>query len=126
MDYRLNTPEDRKISIQIYPSFDRVSLFDFSTGWILIAIPRPPQTKTNIKLWFTLFPPMASLLDQQSSVNGKTEIIQITINKGNQITRVGLIFLNLNLSATRALQKVINYYMPEEYNCNLSSQSYLT
>jgi hypothetical protein len=127
MDYRLNITEDRKISIQTHPSFGRVSLFDFSAGGVLIAIPRPPQAKVGMRLWFTLFFPVASAPGQQTTINGEAEVMRVTMNEGEQIARVGLKFLDLDLSATRALQKAINYYMLEEQrNRNRGSQPRLT
>ena len=114
MDYRLNITDDRKISIQTHPSFGRVSLLDFSAGGVLIAIPRPPQAKVGMRLWFTLFFPVATSAGQQTTINGEAEVMRVTMDEGEQIARVGLKFLDLDLSATRALQKAINFYMLEE------------
>ena len=114
MDYRLNITADRKISIQTHPSFGHVSMMDFSAGGVLIAVPRPPQAKVGMRLWFTLFFPVASQPGQQTTINGEAEVVRVTMNEGEQIARVGLKFLDLDLTATRALQKAINYYMLEE------------
>jgi len=114
MDYRLNINDDRKISIQTHPSFGRVGLLDFSAGGVLIAIPRPPQAKVGMRLWFTLFFPVVSATGQQITINGEAEVMRVTTDEGEQIARVGLKFLDLDLSATRSLQKAINYYMLEE------------
>ena len=114
MDYRLNINDDRKISIQTHPSFGRVTLLDFSAGGVLIGVPRPPQAKVSMRLWFTLFFPVSSQPGQQTTINGEAEVVRVTMSEGEQIARVGLKFLDLDLSATRALQKAINYYMLEE------------
>jgi len=114
MDYRLNITDDRKISIQTHPSFGRISLLDFSAGGVLIAIPRPPQAKVGMRLWFTLFFPVLNPAGQPITINGEAEVMRVTMDEGEQMARVGLKFLDLDLSATRALQKAINYYMLEE------------
>ncbi|MDR2724776.1 MAG: PilZ domain-containing protein, partial [Candidatus Adiutrix sp.] len=114
MDFRLNITDDRKISIQTHPSFGRVSLLDFSAGGVLIAIPRPPQAKVGMRLWFTLFFPVLTAAGQPITINGEAEVMRVSMDEGEQMARVGLKFLDLDLSATRALQKAINYYMLEE------------
>jgi len=114
MDYRLNITGDRKISIQTHPSFGRVSLLDFSAGGVLIAAPRPPQAKEGMRLWFTLFFPILTAAGQPTVINGEAEVTRVTIDESEQMAKVGLKFLDLDISATRALQKAINYYMLEE------------
>ena len=114
MDYRLNITDDRKISIQTHPSFGRVSLLDFSAGGAQIAIPRPPQAKVGMKLWFTIFFPVLTSTGQPTIINGEAEVMRVTMEEGEQTARAGLRFLDLDLSASRALQKAINYYMLEE------------
>ncbi len=114
MDYRLSITSDKKITIQTHPSFGRVTLLDFSAGGVLIGIPRPPQAKVGMRLWFTLFFPVPSAPGQQTTINGEAEVVRITTNEGEQYARAGLKFLDLDLSATRALQKAINFYMLEE------------
>ncbi|UQZ87765.1 hypothetical protein C4J81_00445 [Deltaproteobacteria bacterium Smac51] len=114
MDYRLSIGTDKKITIQTHPSFGRVSLLDFSAGGVLIAIPTPPQAKVGMRLWFTLFFPLPSSSGQQTTINGEAEVVRVTVNDGEHIAKVGLKFLDLDLNATRALQKAINFYMLEE------------
>lgn len=114
MDYRLTITDDRKISIQTHPSFGRVSLLDFSAGGVLIAIPRPPQAKVGMRLWFTLFFPVLNAAGQQTTINGEAEVRRVSVDEGEQMARVGLKFLDLDISSTRALQKAINHYMLEE------------
>jgi c-di-GMP-binding flagellar brake protein YcgR len=114
MDYRLSVTGDRKISIQTHPSFGRVSLLDFSAGGALIAIPRPPQAQVGMRLWFTIFFPVLNDAGQQTTINGEAEVRRVSLEESEQVAHVGLKFLGLDLSATRALQKVINYYMLEE------------
>ena len=114
MDYRLSITSEKKITIQTHPSFGRVTLLDFSAGGVLIGIPRPPQAKVGMRLWFTLFFPVPSSPGQQTTINGEAEVVRITTNEGEQYARAGLKFLDLDLSATRALQKAINFYMLEE------------
>ncbi len=114
MDYRLSITPDRKISIQTHPSFGRVTLLDFSAGGVLIAIPRPPQAKVGMRLWFTLFFPVQAAAGQQTTINGEAEVVRVTSSEGEQYSRVGLKFLDLDLTATRSLQKAINFYMLEE------------
>lgn len=114
MDYRLNTTDDRKISIQTHPSFGRVSLLDFSAGGVLIAVPKPPQAQVGMRLWFTLFFPVLNAAGQPTTINGEAEVMRVSQEEGEQTARVGLKFLDLDLSATRALQKTINHYMLEE------------
>ncbi len=114
MDYRLAITSDKKISIQTHPSFGRVSLLDFSAGGVLIGVPRPPQAKVSMRLWFTLFFPVQSAPGQQTTINGEAEVVRVTTNEGEAFARVGLKFLDLDLNATRALQKAINFYMLEE------------
>lgn len=126
MDYRLSITGDKKISIQTHPSFGRVNLLDFSAGGVLIGVPRPPQTKVGMRLWFTLFFPVQSSPGQQTTINGEAEVVRVTTNQGEQFARVGLKFLDLDLNATRALQKAINFYMLEEqrgYNRSLPPSS---
>jgi hypothetical protein len=114
MDYRLSVTGDRKISIQTHPSFGRVSLLDFSAGGALIAIPVPPQAQVGMKLWFTIFFPVLNEAGQQTTINGEAEVRRVGLEEGEQMANVGLKCLGLDLSATRALQKVINHYMLEE------------
>ncbi len=114
MDYRLSITPDRKISIQTHPSFGRVTLLDFSAGGVLIAIPRPPQAKVGMRLWFTLFFPVQAAAGQQTTINGEAEVVRVTSSEGEQYSRVGLKFLDLDLTATRSLQKAFNFYMLEE------------
>jgi len=114
MDYRLNITDDRKISIQTHPSFGRVSLLDFSAGGVLIAVPQPPRAQVGMRLWFTLFFPVLNAAGQPTTINGEAEVMRVSQEEGEQGARVGLRFLDLDLSATRALQKTINYYMLEE------------
>lgn len=114
MDYRLSITSEKKITIQTHPSFGRVALLDFSAGGVLIGIPRPPQAKVGMRLWFTLFFPVPSSPGQQMTINGEAEVVRVTTHEGEQFARAGLKFLDLDLSATRALQKAINFYMLEE------------
>ena len=114
MDYRLTITDDRKISIQTHPSFGRIKLLDFSAGGVLIAIPRPPQAQVGMRLWFTLFFPVVSATGQQTTINGEAEVVRVTTGEGEEMARAGLKFLDLDISATRALQKAINFYMLEE------------
>jgi len=114
IDYRLNTSDDRKISIQTHPSFGRVSLLDFSAGGALIAIPRPPQATVGMKLWFTIFFPGLTSDGQPTIVTGEAKVMRVTIEEDEPTARAGLKFLDLDLAASRALQKAINYYMLEE------------
>ncbi len=114
MDYRLSIGSDKKISIQTHPSFGRVSLVDFSAGGVLIGVPKPPQAKVGMKLWFTLFFPAQAAPGQQTSINGEAEVVWVTDGEGEPMAKVGLKFLDLDLSATRSLQKAINFYMLEE------------
>jgi len=114
MDYRLSITDDRKISIQTHPSFGRVSLLDFSAGGVLIAVPKPPQAQVGMRLWFTLFFPVLNAAGQPTTINGEAEVMRVSQEEGEPGARVGLKFLDLDLSATRSLQKTINYYMLEE------------
>ena len=114
MDYRLTITSEKRISIQTHPSFGRVTLLDFSAGGVLIGIPRPPQAKVGMRLWFTLFFPLQSSPGQQTTINGEAEVVRITQDAAEQFARVGLKFLDLDLTATRSLQKAINFYMLEE------------
>jgi hypothetical protein len=114
MDYRISVTDDRKVSIQTHPSFGRVRLLDFSACGVLIAIPRPPQAKVGTRLWFTLFFPVLSTAGQQTVINGEAEVRWFSLDEDEQAARVGLKFLDLDLSSTRALQKAINHYMLEE------------
>ena len=114
MDYRLSISSEKRISIQTHPSFGHVSLLDFSAGGVLVGIPRPPQAKVGMRLWFTLFFPIQSSPGQQTTINGEAEVVRVTHDAAEQFARVGLKFLDLDLSATRALQKAINFYMMEE------------
>lgn len=114
MDYRLAIRSDTKISIQTHPSFGRISLLDFSAGGMLIGIPRPPQATVGMQLWFTLIFPTQPGLDQPTSVSGEGKVVRIKVEDGDRLAQVGLQFLNLDLSATRTLQKIINHYMLEE------------
>ncbi|MDR0882482.1 MAG: PilZ domain-containing protein [Candidatus Adiutrix sp.] len=126
MDYRLSITSDKKITIQTHPSFGRVNLLDFSAGGVLIGVPRPPQAKVGMRLWFTLFFPVQSAPGQQTTINGEAEVVRVTTNEGEQFARVGLKFLDLDLNATRSLQKAINFYMLEEQrgrNRNLAAST---
>ncbi len=114
MDYRLSIGADKKISIQTHPSFGRISLLDFSAGGVLIAIPRPPQATVGMRLWFTLFFPLPSASGQQTTINGEAEVVRVTAHEGDSHAKIGLKFMDLDLNATRALQKAINHYMLEE------------
>lgn len=114
MDYRLNISGDKNISIQTHPSLGRVHLMDFSAGGALIGIPRPPQTKVGMRLWFTLFFPPQVLAGQPATINGEAEVLRVTMEEGEQFARLALKFLDMGPDATRALQRVINYYMQEE------------
>lgn len=114
MDYRMPVTGDKKISIQTHPSFGRVSLLDFSAGGALIGVPKPAQAKTGMKLWFTLLFPMLSSPGQQTSVTGEAQVMRIIENPDEPFARVGLKFIDLELSATRTLQKAITHYMREE------------
>lgn len=114
MDYRISIGTDKKISIQTHPSFGRVHLLDFSAGGVLIAIPKPPQAKVGMRLWFTLFFPLPSASGQQTTINGEAEVVRVTADEDAPQAKVGLKFMDLDLNATRALQKAINFYMLEE------------
>jgi len=114
MDYRLSITDERKISIQTHPSFGRISLLDFSAGGVLIAVPRPPQAQVGLRLWFSLFFPVLNAAGQPTTISGEAEVMRVSQEEDEETARVGLKFLDLDLSATRALQKTINYYMLEE------------
>ncbi len=114
MDYRLTIGADKKITIQTHPSFGRVSLLDFSAGGVLIAVPNPPQAKVGMRLWFTLFFPLPSSVGQQTTINGEAEVVRVIAHDGEAHAQIGLKFMELDLNATRALQKAINFYMMEE------------
>jgi c-di-GMP-binding flagellar brake protein YcgR len=67
-----------------------------------------------MRLWFTLFFPVATEVGRQTTINGEAEVVRVTMEEGEQMAKAGLKFLDLDLSATRALQKAINFYMLEE------------
>ncbi len=123
MDYRLTITNDKKISIQTHPSFGRVTPLDFSAGGVLIGIPKPPQAKIGLRLWFTLFFPTPTSPGQPITINGEAEVVRVTMEDDEPFARVGLKFLDLDLSATRALQKAINHYMLEEQRQRSRQQS---
>lgn len=111
MDYRLRITRDQNISIQTHPSFGLVHLMDFSAGGLLIGIPRPPQAEVGRRLWFTLFfPPQAPI----GHINGEAEVLRVTVEEGEQFARLALKFIDMDLNTTRALQKLINFYLQEE------------
>jgi hypothetical protein len=114
MDYRLTLVSNDHISIQTHPSFGRVILFDFSAGGVLIGVPAPPQANMGMRLWFTLFFPNFMSQGGQTTINGEAEVVRISYTPGEPIAKLGLKFFELDLNATRALQKAINYYMLEE------------
>ncbi len=114
LDYRLSVGALTKISTQTHPSFGRINLLDFSAGGALIAVPAPPQAQVGMRLWFTLiFPPQLEL-GPQSNLNGEAEVVRVAYAEGDPAAKVGLKFCNLDLSAVRALQKAVNYYMLQE------------
>ncbi|MDR1486656.1 MAG: PilZ domain-containing protein [Deltaproteobacteria bacterium] len=114
MDYRLTIVSNDHISIQTHPSFGRVVLFDFSAGGVLIGVPAPPQATMGMRLWFTLFFPNLQTPGGQTIINGEAEVVRISYAPGDQMAKIGLKFHELDMKATRALQKAINYYMLEE------------
>jgi c-di-GMP-binding flagellar brake protein YcgR len=114
MDYRLTIVSNDHISIQTHPSFGRVILFDFSAGGVLIGVPAPPMANMGMRLWFTLFFPNFMSQGGQTTINGEAEVVRISHTPGEPIAKLGLKFHELDLNATRALQKAINYYMLEE------------
>lgn len=114
MDYRLSISGDQKLSIQTHPSFGQVNLLDFSAGGVLISVPRPPQAKVGMRLWFTLFFPVQSAPGKPTTINGEAEVVRVTTNEGEIFARVALKFLDLDLNAVRSLQKAINFYILEE------------
>ncbi|MDR2349402.1 MAG: PilZ domain-containing protein [Deltaproteobacteria bacterium] len=114
MDYRLTLVSNDHISIQTHPSFGRVVLFDFSAGGVLIGVPAPPMANMGMRLWFTLFFPNFMTLGGQTTINGEAEVVRISYAPGDPVAKLGLKFHELDLNATRALQKAINYYMLEE------------
>jgi hypothetical protein len=114
MDYRLTIVSNDHISIQTHPSFGRVVLFDFSAGGVLIGVPAPPQATLGMRLWFTLFFPNFMSQGAQTTINGEAEVVRINYAPGDKMAKLGLKFHELDLNATRSLQKAINYYMLEE------------
>lgn len=113
MDYRLEIGSENKIYVQTHPSFGRVTLFNFSAGGLLVGVPAPVQATVGMKLWFTLFFPTPNSPGQQTTINGEADVIRITAVPGESMALIGLKFLDLDLNATRTLQKNINYYMLE-------------
>jgi hypothetical protein len=112
MDYRLLVNSNEKATIQTHPSFGRVTLLDFSAGGVLLRVPAPPQAELGMKLWFTLS--FAQSPQPQISINGEAEVVRIMYDQGEPTARLGLKFFDLDLNATRTLQKAINFYMLEE------------
>ncbi|MDR1577511.1 MAG: PilZ domain-containing protein [Deltaproteobacteria bacterium] len=123
MDYRLTIVSNDHISIQTHPSFGRVVLFDFSAGGVLIGVPAPPQATLGMRLWFTLFFPNFQTSGGQTTINGEAEVVRINYAAGDKMAKLGLKFHELDLNATRALQKAINYYMLEEQRARFRSES---
>ena len=123
MDYRLNIVSNDHISIQTHPSFGRVVLFDFSAGGVLIGVPAPPQATMGMRLWFTLFFPNFQTAGGQTTINGEAEVVRISYAPGDQMAKLGLKFHELDINATRALQKAINYYMLEEQRIRNRTES---
>ncbi|MDR2353919.1 MAG: PilZ domain-containing protein [Deltaproteobacteria bacterium] len=123
MDYRLTIVSNDHISIQTHPSFGRVILFDFSAGGVLIGVPAPPQATLGMHLWFTLFFPNFMSQGGQTTINGEAEVVRINYAPGDTIAKLGLKFHELDLNATRALQKAINYYMLEEQRIRNRTES---
>ena len=109
LDYRLTISSREDISIQTHPSFGRISLVDFSAGGALITVPAPPQAELGMRLWFTLFFP------NDVTVNGEAEIIRINYEPEiDRFVRIGLKFHELDLNATRTLQRMVNHFMLQE------------
>jgi hypothetical protein len=123
MDYRLTIVSNDHISIQTHPSFGRVVLFDFSAGGVLIGVPAPPQATLGMRLWFTLFFPNYMSQTGQTTINGEAEVVRINYAPGDPMAKLGLKFHELDLNATRALQKAINYYMLEEQRIRNRTES---
>ncbi|MDR1545260.1 MAG: PilZ domain-containing protein [Deltaproteobacteria bacterium] len=123
MDYRLTLVSNDHISIQTHPSFGRVVLFDFSAGGVLIGVPAPPQATMGMRLWFTLFFPNFQSPGAQTTINGEAEVVRIGYTPGDQMAKLGLKFHDLDMTATRALQKAINYYMLEEQRLRNRTES---
>ncbi|MDR1297962.1 MAG: PilZ domain-containing protein [Deltaproteobacteria bacterium] len=123
MDYRLTIVSNDHISIQTHPSFGRVVLFDFSAGGVLIGVPAPPQATLGMRLWFTLFFPNFQAQGGQTTINGEAEVVRIGYTPGDQMAKLGLKFHELDMNATRALQKAINYYMLEEQRLRNRTES---
>jgi hypothetical protein len=123
MDYRLNIVSNDHISIQTHPSFGRVVLFDFSAGGVLIGVPAPPQATLGMRLWFTLFFPNFQTAGNQTTINGEAEVVRISYTPGDQMAKLGLKFHELDMNATRTLQKAINYYMLEEQRIRNRTES---
>lgn len=123
MDYRLTIMSNDHISIQTHPSFGRVVLFDFSAGGVLIGVPAPPQASLGMRLWFTLFFPNYVSQSGQTTINGEAEVVRINYVPGDPMAKLGLKFHELDLNATRALQKAINYYMLEEQRIRNRTES---
>jgi hypothetical protein len=123
MDYRLTLVSNDHISIQTHPSFGRVALFDFSAGGVLIGVPAPPQATMGMRLWFTLFFPNFQAPGGQTTINGEAEVVRISYTPGEQMAKLGLKFMELDMASTRALQKAINYYMLEEQRIRNRTES---
>jgi c-di-GMP-binding flagellar brake protein YcgR len=123
MDYRLTIVSNDHISIQTHPSFGRVVLFDFSAGGVLIGVPAPPQATLGMQLWFTLFFPNYMSQTGQTTINGEATVVRINYAPGDSMAKLGLKFQGLDLNATRALQKAINYYMLEEQRIRNRTES---
>lgn len=109
LDYRLTTLSRSDISIQTHPSFGRINLVDFSAGGALITVPPPPQAELGMRLWFTLFFP------SDVTINGEAEVIRIAYDPASDnLVRIGLKFHDLDLNATRTLQRMVNHFMLQE------------
>lgn len=113
LDFRLNSENENHIIVQTHPSFGRVILLNFSAGGMLIGVPSPVQATEGTKLWFTLFFPDPTNPGHQNTINGEASVVRVLSFPSEPIARIGLKFLELDLNASRTLQKTINYYMLE-------------
>jgi c-di-GMP-binding flagellar brake protein YcgR len=77
----------------------------------------------GMRLWFTLFFPNFKTAGGQTTINGEAEVVRISYAPGDQMAKLGLKFHELDINATRSLQKAINYYMLEEQRIRNRTES---
>ncbi|MDR2947448.1 MAG: PilZ domain-containing protein [Candidatus Adiutrix sp.] len=110
--YRLDL-SGKDIALTISPAESPVKLVNFSTGGVMLESRAPHEFRLGQALNYVItFPPTDDFAE--TTLRGEAVVVRMEYDQQQRAAKLGLKFREVNVTSSRDIQKIINYYMLEE------------